>query len=130
MSTRKLIKLAKKFENKLAIASNKRYDFSMLRFIDWETNTSEDLKEYYTEQEWKNLQPTKRAKYYFPNGYGVSVIRGPSTYGGDKGLYELAVICKDGELTNKTPITNDVIGYLSEDEVSDLMNKVSELPPK
>lgn len=27
----------------------------------------------------------------FDNGYGASVVKGPHTYGGDQGLYELAV---------------------------------------
>ncbi len=48
----------------------------------------------------------------FDNGYGASVVCTPHTYGGDRGLYELAVLGKDGHLTYDTPITNDVIGYL------------------
>ena len=28
----------------------------------------------------------------YPNHYGISVIRGPYSYGGDKGLYEIAVL--------------------------------------
>jgi hypothetical protein len=33
----------------------------------------------------------------------------------------------DGDLTYDTPVTNDVIGYLSEKGVSDVMKQVQEL---
>lgn len=63
----------------------------------------------------------------FDNRYGVSVVRTSFTYGGKEGLYELAVLDKHGNLTYDTPVTNDVIGYLSEDEVSDIMEQVQKL---
>jgi hypothetical protein len=49
------------------------------------------------------------------------------SYGGKKGLYEVAVLDSEGDLTYETPVTNDVIGYLSEKGVSDVMKKVQEL---
>ena len=64
----------------------------------------------------------------FDNGYGASVVCTPHTYGGDKGLYELAVLDKDGHLTYATPITNDVIGYLRDIDVTDVMEKIQQLP--
>lgn len=67
----------------------------------------------------------------FPNGYGASVVQGPYSYGGDQGLYELAVIqFTDGdkyELCYSTHITNDVLGYLTEDEVSNALALIEEL---
>lgn len=60
----------------------------------------------------------------FENGYGISVVQGDHTYGGSIGLYEIAVLDKEGHLTYDTPITNDVIGYLTEPEVSDYMIKI------
>ena len=62
----------------------------------------------------------------FDNGYEVSVVKSKYTYGGDKGLYELAVF-KDGEITYDTPITEDVMGYLTEQEVTDTFIKIQEL---
>ena len=62
----------------------------------------------------------------FDNGYGISVVKSPYTYGGDKGLYELAVF-KDGEICYDTPITDDVIGYLRPEDVTDVMAKVQQL---
>jgi hypothetical protein len=67
------------------------------------------------------------ARITFDNGYGASVVKHQYSYGGDKGLYELAVLDKDGELTYDTPITDDVIGYLREQDVTDVMVKIQEL---
>ena len=61
------------------------------------------------------------------NGYEVSVVQSPHSYGGDKGLYELAIF-KDGQICYDTPITNDVIGYLRPMDVTDVMEKIQKLP--
>lgn len=63
----------------------------------------------------------------FDNGYGASVVQGPHTYGGEDGLYELAVLDSNGDLTYDTPITSDVEGYLSEAQVTDLLTKIQQL---
>ena len=60
----------------------------------------------------------------FDNGFGASVIRSDYSYGGKDGLYELAVIGKDGNITYDTPITNDVIGYLKTEEVTDILKQI------
>jgi len=67
------------------------------------------------------------AKVMFDNGYGASVIIGPHTYGGEDGLYELAVLGKDKKLTYDTSVTDDVEGYLSEDNVTKLMEQIQKL---
>lgn len=71
--------------------------------------------------------------YRFPNGYGASVIQYPGSYGYDDGLWELAVLKfrdKDSwSITYDTPITDDVIGYLSEVEVQDILAKIEALEP-
>lgn len=76
------------------------------------------------------LTDTERAVLFFNNGYGVSVIRGPATYGGDEGLYELGVVTgtpAKHSLTYATPVTDDVLGYLTEQDVTDAMAKVAAL---
>ena len=65
--------------------------------------------------------------FQFPNGYGASVIRGYCSYGGSRGLFELAVLDSTGEITYKTPITGDVLGYLSGSEVVDLLQQIKVL---
>jgi hypothetical protein len=68
-----------------------------------------------------------QARIQFDNGYGASVVKTPYSYGGDRGLYELAVLGIDGHLTYDTPITNDVIGYLRDIDVTDVMEKIQQL---
>ena len=67
------------------------------------------------------------SRIQFENGYGASVVCTPYTYGGDKGLYELAVLDSEGHLTYATPVTNDVIGYLRPEDVTDVMKKIQQL---
>jgi hypothetical protein len=77
--------------------------------------------------EHPNLLGGVQARIQFENGYGASVVCTPYTYGGDKGLYELAVLDSDGNLTYDTPVTNDVEGYLSEDDVTNLLEQIQQL---
>ena len=77
----------------------------------------------------------EHAHHIFDNYYGVSVVRGPYTHGGRKGLYELAVLhmppdAEYSELVYDTPVTNDVEGHLTPEDVTRLMKKVSKLPKK
>jgi hypothetical protein len=63
----------------------------------------------------------------FSNGYGASIVKGEHTYGGKDGLYELAVFGQDGHITYDTPITNDVLGYLSEEDVEKILTDIKNL---
>jgi hypothetical protein len=69
----------------------------------------------------------KQARMTFENGYGVSVVSHTYSYGGKDGLFEVAVLGKDGNLTYDTPVTNDVIGYLTEEDVTDVLKQVQKL---
>ena len=64
--------------------------------------------------------------YKFSNGYGASVIQSEYSYGHEYGLYELAVL-KDGELCYSTPITGDIIGYLTADDVTEYLQQIEKL---
>jgi len=68
-----------------------------------------------------------QARVKFDNGYGASVVKSPSSYGGKSGLYELAVLGKDDHITYDTPITNDVLGYLSKAEVTTILVQIQSL---
>jgi hypothetical protein len=68
-----------------------------------------------------------RATHTFPNGYGVSVICGHGSYGGDEGLYELAVT-HGGRITYDTLVTDDVVGHLTPERVTELLAQVEALP--
>lgn len=68
--------------------------------------------------------------YFFDNGYGASVVRHSFSYGNELGLWELAVIHGDisnWDLTFGTTITNDVLGYLTLDDVDKILNKIKNL---
>ena len=75
------------------------------------------------------------AHHIFPNHYGVSVIKGPYSYGGKEGKYELAILVMKpddiySELCYDTLITNDVMGYLTPEDITNIMKQVSELPTR
>lgn len=65
----------------------------------------------------------------FPNHYGASIIRHNGSYG--SGLQvEIGILdCHDGKggLTYDTPITDDVVGYLDEDEIITILKDVEKL---
>jgi hypothetical protein len=66
--------------------------------------------------------------YRFPNGYGASAVRHENSYGGREGLYELAVLDNNGEICYDTVITNDVIGWLTIEQVDEFLDQISKLP--
>ena len=63
----------------------------------------------------------------FDNGYGVSVVKTSFSYGGKIGLYELAVLDSSKRITYNTTVTSDVLGHLSEKEVTKYMIEVQKL---
>ena len=72
----------------------------------------------------------KRLRIKFVNGYQLSIITGPLSYGGDQGLFEIAPFNKEGELDGKllNLIGDDVIGYLTDKEVMEYARQLSILP--
>lgn len=68
-----------------------------------------------------------QAVVMFDNGYGASVVQTDYSYGGRLGLYELAVLDKDGHITYNTPITEDVIGYLNHEKVTEKLIEIQDL---
>jgi hypothetical protein len=64
---------------------------------------------------------------FFSNGYGVSIVKHDYSYGNKDGLWEMAVIKGNEDkwkLTYETPVTDDVLGHLSEDEVNEYVDQV------
>tara|TARA_Y100000034_G_C6847563_1_gene384093 strand:+ start:825 stop:1064 length:240 start_codon:yes stop_codon:yes gene_type:complete len=67
------------------------------------------------------------SEYNFENGWGVSII--DWGYGGDEGLSELAVL-RNGEMHYANPVScGDVRGWLTDDEVTTLMEQVRSWKP-
>jgi hypothetical protein len=71
-----------------------------------------------------------QGRHQFSNGYGCSVIRHSGSYGGNRGLFEVAVTDKYNRIVYDTPVTEDVLGYQTKDDVERIMKQISELPPK
>ena len=67
-------------------------------------------------------------KYDYPNGYGASVVLHDGSYGNQAGLFEVAVTHTRGELCYSTPITGDVIGWVSFAEVAQILEQIEGLP--
>lgn len=80
---------------------------------------------------WIDPVGTFHATFKFDNDYGASVISGLYSSGGAKGLFELAVLFwhTDGSfsLVYDTPITDDVLGYLTADKVKEKLEEISKL---
>jgi hypothetical protein len=71
-----------------------------------------------------------QARHFFPNGYGVSVVRFPGSYGYEQDLYEVAVIQgneDDYELCYDTSVTDDIMGHRDERDVEIIMEEVATL---
>jgi hypothetical protein len=84
-------------------------------------------------------------RFVFDNGYAASVVRFTlpglagetpldGSYGAGAGLWELAVLADDRSgdwtLCYDTPVTDDVLGYLSERQVAETLRQVAELPDR
>lgn len=77
----------------------------------------------------ENGDSFKRARIQFDNGWYASVVIGPYSYGGDSGLYELAVLDEDGDISFDTELGDGVFGFLSEEDVTKLLAKIQLLKP-
>ena len=65
----------------------------------------------------------------FKNGYGASIVSHKNSYGGESGLFEIAVI-HGGEIVYDTPVTHDTVGYLDFAGVAGILKDIEELPPR
>jgi len=85
------------------------------------------MRSRYQKMEDESSGQIARRAFYFPNGTGLSVIRGSGTFGYKKGLFEAAILGKDGRIDFHNPINDDVIGWATVCDVVDVADKVREL---
>lgn len=76
----------------------------------------------------RSLHGGVQHRFTFANGYQASVVSHPFSYGGDAGLWELAVLNREGHIVYDTPVTSDVIGRLHAEELPDLLRQIADLP--
>lgn len=74
-----------------------------------------------------SLGSGRHAVLEFDNNYGVSVLLGELFYSNGIDTYELGIL-KNGYLCYDTSITDDVLGYLTKDEVTKIMERIQKLP--
>jgi hypothetical protein len=73
------------------------------------------------------LMSGKKTRIHFENGFGASIVSHTMSYGGKNGLYELAVLFED-EIHYDNPVAQgDVRGYLTEEDVSELLIEIQNL---
>ena len=68
----------------------------------------------------------KQAYIEFDNGYGVSVVSTPFSYGGKAGLYEVAVL-RDRQFVDIPDWRDNVKGWLTERDVDDILTEIKSL---
>ena len=88
-----------------------------------------------------NIKPGIHRLYRFDNGYGASVVRfslpgldGYGSYTSNEKEWEVAVVrWKDRkmnrfDLVYDTPITDDVLGHVHDDDLDELLDSIEALP--
>ncbi len=93
----------------------------------------------YTEETQMKLQDINMVQTTVPNGvqalvkfgphYELSIVKSDFSYGGSKGLYEIAVFLdkKMHELPGITAPGDTVKGFLTEDDVNDILSSMTQL---
>ncbi|PCI28945.1 hypothetical protein COB55_03140 [Candidatus Wolfebacteria bacterium] len=71
-----------------------------------------------------------RVRIIFNNGYVASLISGQRVFSDSISPYEIAIMDKNEKLVYDTPITDDVLGYLTENQVLDYLEEISNLPER
>lgn len=92
----------------------------------------EGFEKYIEPQSKTNRLWDDQRLYRFDNNFGASIVFHKGSYGFEDGLIEIAVIgwSKDGKdwlLTYDTEITDDVIGYLTQEQAKDILEKIKKL---
>ena len=78
---------------------------------------------------YEERKGARQALMEFDNGYSVSVVCGSCFYSNGIDTYEVAVML-DGSICYDTPITSNVIPYLSAEEVTEVMCEIQNLQRK
>lgn len=71
-------------------------------------------------------------RFRFENNYGASVVKHSGSYGSQDDLWELAVLVYEADseewnLTYDTEITDNVIGWQTDEEIRNLLRQIKEL---
>ena len=98
---------------------------SIKTFKDLEFETHPILLDAKSQNTKEMFANSKHAVMEFKNGYSVSVLFGDQFYSNGIDTYEVAII-KDNHVCFDTPLTDNVLAYQNENEVTEIMRKVQE----
>ena len=70
---------------------------------------------------------TRQTLVLFPNHYGISFVEGGISYGLEAAILKYDELNDDWDVCYDTPITDDVIGYMNEEDIIPLCKRVAEL---
>ena len=92
----------------------------------FDLHVSEDNEDFINEERSRPLHGGFRYRFDFPNGYSASVVKHKFSYGSERDLWELAIM-KGDEIVYDTPIADDTIGWLTDEQVDELLNAIRKL---
>ena len=95
------------------------------QIVERELNMSNEFREFLIDSIY--IDSGVQHIYKFPNNFGASVIKTDYSYGGKRGLWELAVLDANDDITYHTPITQDVIGHLAWKNVEKFLAEIKDL---
>ena len=98
----------------------------MFNYLNEINNPKGTPLQYDKYKEYLQAQEKGHWWFKFPNNYGASVIKHYGSYGYEEDKFELAVLF-NGQLTYDTPITDNVVGWLTNNEVLDYLEKIKKL---
>lgn len=78
----------------------------------------------------KTLSEGVQVIIFFENNYGASIIKHRFSYGSHEGLFEIAVLkgnINSWDICYDTPITSDVLGYQTSEDINNVLEKISNL---
>lgn len=88
-----------------------------------------EFKDLEFERMEDSIKPFERAALQFDNGYGISVLTGGYSYSkGLHDLYEIGMLDNNGELMYTEITDNDVVGYITAEQVTEYMKKIQSAP--
>ena len=93
----------------------------------WTPLNYEGFEQYLIQKSTHNHLGGLQYEFQFDNGFGASVIKHDFSYGNIDDLFELGVLDENGELTYETVITDNVIGWLTNEEVIDYFKAIQSL---
>ena len=87
---------------------------------------SEKFKEYIFIDDEHVIFGGRMVRYRFPNGYGASIIENSESYGVELAVLEFSD-SEYGCITMSTEITDDVIGFIEDEELDEILERISRL---